>query len=322
MRIDRAFCIELNKEVDIYAARENFFSQTKLDRFNFLCSDPECRAKKPEPVRIRGALHNKIPEEKDLSVTPYFATFANHEHIETCEWLELEEALVKNKKNSELAKNINDFKDTQFITRFIPESESDDQQLMFDDLESTKSIKNIANREERLEARYQKFVKNGSTTRSLDCLVSFYEHARSIDKLYLELNVKGFGSFKLSHLFNHIKSYFYKKNYSIFYGGASVKRLYSDKSFSLIFYDEVNGIPIHLYVSANNINSCPKVGNYLLRLLADLRGNKSSNHYLKVYFVGELIQSEKVKSYDIKLSNLNNLSIRLVPRKSTQNKLA
>jgi len=89
MRIDIAYCIELNQVVDIQKACEEFFCQQEFKEFHFLCSNPICRNSKRNGVRVRAINHNKLPEEH--GVNPYFHKW--DEHVSDCYWKELADVL-------------------------------------------------------------------------------------------------------------------------------------------------------------------------------------------------------------------------------------
>ena len=54
MRIDVAYCVELNRVVDIQEACQEFAAQEEIPEFHFLCSDTTCRNSKKSGVRVTG----------------------------------------------------------------------------------------------------------------------------------------------------------------------------------------------------------------------------------------------------------------------------
>lgn len=124
MRIDLAYCVELNKTIDIYQACLAFSQQEKFTKFHFLCSDPACRNSIPNGVRVTAVNHQYLPEDENIEKSPHYRKL--DEHIETCEWVFINTILdepvseeIKQSHQYKLSRKIK-----RLITRFIvPEDE-------------------------------------------------------------------------------------------------------------------------------------------------------------------------------------------------------
>ena len=70
IKIQRAYCVELDEIVSIDTARREYFSllPNRRIRFNFLCSDQLCRFHNENGVRVTGVNYNKLCEEKTTGV--------------------------------------------------------------------------------------------------------------------------------------------------------------------------------------------------------------------------------------------------------------
>ena len=81
MEILKAYCLELDKIIDPYEAREAYFyANDESLKFNFYCSNENCR------IELVGA--NIYRPEEVAKRPPYFRTKPNHPHKEQCEYYE------------------------------------------------------------------------------------------------------------------------------------------------------------------------------------------------------------------------------------------
>lgn len=92
MIINRAFCVELQRIVDIYEARYCYFRQAPATRkrFNFLCSDKKCREHdqggEVRRTKVTGVNYDKLAEEGAHHLRPHFRS--NTPHSPNCEWMD------------------------------------------------------------------------------------------------------------------------------------------------------------------------------------------------------------------------------------------
>jgi len=67
LRIDKAFCRELNRSMDIETATIEYFSQQPTrNKFSFYCSSPQCQERDPK-VEILGINYHRVPIAIDKS---------------------------------------------------------------------------------------------------------------------------------------------------------------------------------------------------------------------------------------------------------------
>jgi hypothetical protein len=94
VRIERAFCIETGRALNIYQARAVYFNHEEpRSRLEFLCSDEARRAR--NATKVTGVNYDKAFEEggDGVLVKPHFRMNPKYTHIAGCEWLAREIAL-------------------------------------------------------------------------------------------------------------------------------------------------------------------------------------------------------------------------------------
>jgi hypothetical protein len=289
MRIDVAYCVELNRVIDIHTAcleYSKLFEAAQLnnrptpEKFNFLCSDPLCRNDRLGGVRVIGVNHHKSPEEQEVTKSAHFRNL--DDHIPTCEWVELEEALKEDdKKNDDKIsakrkKLIRKVK--RLITRFvIPDIE-----------ENSGGADNEPNPDQRRRQRLAYAHGAGSTATSLEALVSCYEELKSEKALDEPLSVLGSAT-----SFREVFRQFTQGStgyFSVLHGGARLFKRYGD-GFSLNFIDKHHNFPVSFYVSNSNLRSY-RPGARLKRIVDEIEINADKRPYIKVYWIGGLEQGD------------------------------
>ncbi|ORC59140.1 ATPase, partial [Pseudomonas floridensis] len=84
--ITRAFCVELQQELSIAAARREYFSQEPpRKRFEFLCSNEACRAL---GAKVTGVRYDVKPQDNPTFVAAHFRANSHYDHHPDCEWVD------------------------------------------------------------------------------------------------------------------------------------------------------------------------------------------------------------------------------------------
>jgi hypothetical protein len=299
--------------VNIYRAREFYFSLIPRQELTFLCSDEKCRA---AGTKVTGVNYRKTIEEADKFVRPHFRK--NDEHIDTCEWVEREEARQEIEEESDGKANQTDQggrrrktpKFTDVVDLFTPKSATDRGHAK--SLRKDRSeIKNLADKRERIEG-YKKQIRTNLTRSSLlEEVVSCYETLDYEGKYSTYLIIKGTRKRTYLDCFRRIKRYVPGRDgWFIFYGGATVESL--DQDFKLSFFDPVfmrgRKYEISLYLTKEQLNVQRCRGAYLREMLKELASDKRG--YAKCYFYGRVKSSEKIPNcLDITVDDLNNLAL-------------
>lgn len=328
MRIDLAYCIELKKTVDIYQACLEFSKQTEHEKFYFLCSDPECRTSKKDGVRVSAINHQYLPEDDDISKSPHYRKW--DAHIADCEWSILE-AILTEPVSTDLEKTTHyklSKKGSRLISRFIiPENNAHANEQE----EKLKSIRKERNPEEK-KKRLREYIKGvGSTATSMEALVSCYEELKTLNAMDEPLTIVGHGTTTFRAFFKQLK-FAPENKFLLLHGGARLHKRYGI-GFSLNFIDSYNGNTVSLYIPNSEIKNSPS-GQKLKRIVDELEVQKKRNPYLKVYWLGGLVEkeinkgneeekvnaheteTEKKKIYAVNLDSLNHIVLRIAYPKS------
>lgn len=307
MRIDVAYCIELDQVVDIHKACQEFAAQDKLTRFHFLCSDPICRKSKEDGVRVSGVNHYKLPEEQEVS--PHYRVLDNH--IADCDWMELgaaladaESSLDTEESTAQRRKLLRKIK--RLITCFvIPEEvENGDQDEINNELEHIRNDKDRSSRRKKLLAYAR---GTGSTATSLETLVSCYEELKEEGALDEEFTIKGYGTISFRRAFRQI-TYGVTKGFVVYHGGARLNKRYGS-GFALNFMDKHQEMPVSFYVSPEHLKNY-RPSARLKRIVDELEKNIDRRPYLRVYWIGNLERTEK--GYSATFITLAHVVLRLV----------
>jgi hypothetical protein len=324
MRIDVAYCVELNRVVDIQDACQEFAAQNEATEFHFLCSDPKCRNSKTDGVRVTGVNHYKLPEEGKVFKSPHYRKL--DEHIATCDWMELTAAL----KAAELSSDDDEDNElqassdkhrklqhilTRLIKRFVippVDTEGGTSNEICGELERIRNLGDQQSRRKELLA-YARGV--GSTATSLEALVSCYEELKNEDALNEEFTVDGYGAISFRNAFRQV-GLGPTGGFVVYHGGARLYKRYGD-GFALNFMDKiqenigdkVSRIPVSFYVSQDNLKKY-RPSARLRRMVDELVKNADRKPYLKVYWIGRLENNDK--GYSAIFTTLAHVVMRLV----------
>lgn len=307
MRIDVAYCVELEQVIDIHKACQEFANQDKHIAFKFLCSDSTCRHSKPDGVKISAVNHYKVPKERKIS--PHFRQA--DDHIPTCYWVELNEALNESSVSLELEEISEQQKSLlkktkRLITRFAIKDkiEVDDNKAIHLALENIKKDVNLHSRKKKLLS-YLK--ERGSSTTSFEALVSCYEELKQAKALNVKFFMVGHGLISFQKAFRQI-AYGVVPEAFIYQGGARLSKRYGS-GFLLNFIDKIDSIPASFYVSSNHLKDY-RPSSQLKRLIDELEANSAKRPYVRVYWIGGFEKSEKC--YNAIFKSLAYVAFRIV----------
>ncbi|GLK88865.1 ATPase [Pseudomonas turukhanskensis] len=298
-RITHAYCVQLNKELSITDARREFFSlEEPRTRFEFLCATPACRELAVN-AKITAVNYDKQPN--DTYRAAHFRQNEKYAHAPDCEWMLDEDAdEVDGKLPGESA--------TDAFVRRAKRKLHDYVDVFAPDVEpasggSEGSVAAGANPAVERAGRGAKPGRNHSS-RSLERLVEYYRQARkelSEDEFKaLKLRVAGEGEMPLSWYFKNVAYAKLRPLNRVIHGGAMLVDRYG-AGFKLKFYDRLDGKPVFLYVSKE------QMGEYRFRGYLDglLRGEDVD--YFRVFALGELALSPSGKSINLQVDDLNKL---------------
>jgi hypothetical protein len=309
--ITRAFCVELQQELSIVAARREYFSQElPRARFSFLCSSEPCRAL---GVKITGVRYDVKPQEHPTFVAAHYRANPNYEHHPDCEWVDAEVALPvadETEAQGELRRvkrKLDDYIDVFDPTlkerpkQTAPRDKPDSDPLV--EAEDASPSTGI------LKAKQDKQNRTSNLERLVD---SFRQAQASLSKeelALLTLRVPGQGEISLRAYFRHIKFAQLNDDRRVLYGGGLVERY--GIGFKFKFFDRLQGKQVTLYVSPVQMQAYRSS-----RYLSELLSHADEVRFFTVFALGRLIASPSGKSISVEIEDLRHLAIVLGPAKN------
>jgi hypothetical protein len=313
--ITRAFCVELQEELSISAARREYFSQEEpRQRFEFLCSTEACRRL---GAKITGVRYDVKPQDNPTFVSAHYRANPHYEHHADCEWID---------ENSEQDPQQDDAEETEPQARIRKAKRKlDDYIDVFDPAikTSTKEHTNEAkpavvaapkpDDDLPVKAPQTKPLRDSETrTNNLERLVDSFRQAKAQlpdeDFKLLTLKVPGQGELALRAYFRHIKYAKLGDNQRVLYGGGLVERY--GTGFKFKFFDRLEGKRVTLYVSPAQMKAYRSS-----RYMSELLSHAEEVKFFTVYALGEVSESPSGKSISVSVEDLRHLVIVLGPAK-------
>lgn len=279
MYIEKAFCIELGRSIDIAEAKIAYFSELDADkraRFHFTCSSPECQAL-DNPVTIVGVNYDKVLQDEAGFLEPHYRSQSLDGHAEDCQWVIEEEARREYVSDSRSASERKKRKKTAASDGYIAVStflqtlaDVDNKESSPDDDKVGATDKENARRRRRVQTA-KKRIAGGRQSASFTQLVTNYLGVRREAAWKTPLNVEGIGESTYGQLFRKLDWYDDKvADRHIYYGAVRVTRLYPKdhdfkegalrgvelKFLQKLTLGETTGFPT-LYLTAKDFESIP-----------------------------------------------------------------
>jgi hypothetical protein len=313
--ITRAFCVELQQELSIVAARREYFSQElPRARFSFLCSSEPCRAL---GVKITGVRYDVKPQEHPTFVAAHYRANANYEHHADCEWVdEAVETPVGQEAETEAESELRKVKRKldDYIDVFDPtpkERAKPRSSTVTSDIAPTEKPEDADAPTDALKARQDKQNRTSNLERLVD---SFRQAQASLTKeelALLTLRIPGQGEVALRAYFRHIKFAQLNDQPKVLYGGGLVERY--GTGFKFKFFDRLQGKLVTLYVSPARMQAYRSS-----RYLSELLSHADEVRFFTVFALGKLVASPSGKSVSVEIDDLRHLAIVLGPAKENE----
>ncbi len=311
MAIPKAFCIELNKVVNIYDAHDAYFSQPEpRAKLSFLCPDKSCRDEK-SPLLI-GVNYTKNPTVDQIKNKPHFRAHHEFRHSLKCPWVEMQEA--RDELEKEEKKQARNLKNHEIVDVFEPILTSQDVKDEEDDgfLVQTDRIGLLPTKRARIES-WKSLIKNRPhKTSRLDEVVTCFELLGDDEKkqVYLDIPDVGRKTYR-----QHFKSVRYARpdgEARIYYGVARVS-LWEKKRYYINFLakTEDNEFPdaeVSTYITVEQLSRFR--GGALLRAQLELSRETKKHPCCYIFGVAETSQKAGNK-LSIDYSSLSVFTIRL-----------
>lgn len=326
MSVTIAYCVELDRNVSIIEARNEYFAQGSNQRrtFTFYCSDPSCVQENGSRTKIVGVNYTKVigdSEDKGYR-SPYFRLNRSQKHVASCVWVESE-------KKTEIDNPAQAHKPKPHYTSTPKEGLLIDSFVLPTEVKPKSSVTKPAAPSKDSSTPMSKdrqgnnlttpgTRKNINTTSVLDTLVYSYIEAKNIlpytELAERKLTIRNHCSVKLIDYFSSLSSVLDKikeGNYQgVAYGGCTIRKTYGNFDserfgVSLTFYDKVkeeesDDKPLILYISIDMVNE------YRYRnTLAEILKTSKKFDYLRVYLLNpKLTYSQEHESYNIQVQDL------------------
>lgn len=315
--ITRAYCVELQQELSIAAARREYFSQEPpRARFEFLCSTEACRTM---GAKVTGVRYDVKPQDNSTFVAAHFRANPHYDHHSGCEWVD-ERAEAEEEPNDPV-------EETDVQTRLRKAKRKlDDYIDIFDPV--IKAPTKDASGPEKPDAGAQRPAAtlpvtepakpptarySETRTNNLERLVDSYRQAKAElsleDFKLLKLKIPGQGEVSLRSYFRHIKYAQSGDNGRVLFGGGLVEQRYG-LGFKFRFFDRLDGKLVTLYVSPAQMQAYRSS-----RYISELLSHADDVKFFTVYALGMVTQSPSGKSYGLEVDDLRHLAIVLGPAK-------
>lgn len=323
LRIDVAYCVELNRVVDIQEACNEFFVQQehakfKHEKFNFLCSDEACRYTRTDGVRVTAVNHYRVPAEQQMS--PHYREL--DPHAENCYWKELDRALEEDgdppdvppdereKTRRRVARKVK-----RLITKFvIPVGDDQKPDAPNIAIEIGRIKKDIDPLRRRRALR--QYVRGlGATATNLEALVTCFEELKELGELDQEFEIDGVGKLTFRQAFRQV-SLGPTARFAVYYGGARLNaKRYGGAGFALTFMDPVQQQPVSMYVSPDAIRHYAPSAR-MVRMMDDVGKHPQPKPYVRVYWIGTLEHKEDKGRWSAAFGTLAHVVFRVIQPKA------
>ena len=313
--ITRAFCVELQQELSITAARREYFSQEPpRSRFEFLCSSEACRAL---GAKVTGVRYDVKPQDNPTFVAAHFRANPHYDHHASCEWVEEEAGEAKEEPEVEetdpqarirkVKRKLDDYIDV-----FDPVIKDPVKEKAGPDKAGPRAPK-PANDSPAAEASTPAAPRYSETrTNNLERLVDSFRQAKAQlspdDFKLLTLRIPGQGELSLRSYFRHIKYAQAGDNGRVLYGGGLVERY--GLGFKFKFFDRLEAKLVTLYVSPAKMQAYRSS-----RYITELLSHADEVKFFTVYALGNVVKSPSGKSFSVEVDDLRHLAIVLGPAK-------
>ncbi|MBI6855316.1 ATPase [Pseudomonas cichorii] len=313
--ITRAFCVELQQELSITAARREYFSQEPpRSRFEFLCSSEACRAL---GAKVTGVRYDVKPQDNPTFVAAHFRANPHYDHHASCEWVEEDAGEAKEEPDVEetdpqarirkVKRKLDDYIDV-----FDPVIKDPVKEKAGPDKAGPRAPK-PANDSPAAEASTPAAPRYSETrTNNLERLVDSFRQAKaqlSADEFkLLTLKIPGQGELSLRSYFRHIKYAQAGDNGRVLYGGGLVERY--GLGFKFKFFDRLEAKLVTLYVSPAQMQAYRSS-----RYITELLSHADEVKFFTVYALGNVVKSPSGKSFSVEVDDLRHLAIVLGPAK-------
>lgn len=305
-----AYCIQLGRNVDIFEARSEFFDQDEpKKRFDFLCSNKDCRE---IGVKMVGVNYDKLPKERKVSPHFKYQSRNNISHTPGCWYYQnkiLERIEGKSNKadqNGRYRKKLKDVID-EFIIEDLNEVNNHNHISNIDDMNGNNLSKISKNRKSNNQnSGIQRYAQTSRLARLIEFYLDAKRNCKNDEFLQIPLKVKGTNIQYLYQYFRRIDKVIKEKIFCVCIGEFI---FYKNKNGDLIFKfdnDKIDLDNLYLRIKSDVLEK--------YRYKKSIQALTQGNHRYKTYFIPrkEDLELKKVnkngKEIDYYCFDIKNLS--------------
>lgn len=313
--ITRAFCVELQEELSIAAARREYFSREEpRQRFEFLCSTEACRKL---GAKITGVRYDVKPQDNPTFVSAHFRANPHYEHHADCEWIDedsQDEQLASDAVETEPQTRVRKAKRKldDYIDVFDPTLKKTTRQKLGPIDAVTPELSSTGIDQPEPVPSITQRPRSETRTNNLERLVDSYRQAKAQlaleDFKLLTLKIPGQGELPLRSYFRHIKYAQLGDNGRVLFGGGLVERY--GLGFRFRFFDRLDAKLVTLYVSPAQMKAYRSS-----RYISELLSHADEVKFFTIYVLGEVSASPSGKSISVQVEDLRHLVVVLGPAK-------
>jgi len=244
---------------------------------------------------------SKDGKHKIVGNVAHFKRSPNYSHSVDCEWIVLDEyenqeEIHDDESQDEYSQRQLRIKLNHFVQVFIPDHQEFEYEAEGINNDVDKEAHNHTDTESRRSHLPGKRKPVKTQTTYLSKLVDTWIEAKSKLKEeefgLLDLVIKNRRTMKLKYYFKHIRYAIKNRHDGVIWGGATVLKRYSS-GFKLIFFDKVNGLPVHIYCADETMRAY-RHRRYFNEVLNDKKD------YFNAYFLqADLVSTEKSYTFEI-----------------------
>jgi hypothetical protein len=293
MRVEKAYCVEAGRVLDIFEARNVYFNQASpRKRLTFECADDACR-EVLHPT-VTGAMYDREVEEEGDIHRMYFKWGPNSEHLSTCFWLEQREAQMivqemraqgrappaGSNRHIDFARlDAEEVPDLLFVNSDEHAADQEEARRRYEE------IKRYPDRPRRIRAYVAQRLNQPVAAQGLQQVVEAFEAMTVDERQQARLRVSGIGTFSYAEFFRRAERPLFEVT-RVFYGGASLES--TPAGYRLVFYGEpvVNDAKAKVtwFISRRAIESDPSLS-FLSGQLKKLE--KGGARYARLFILGK-----------------------------------
>jgi len=310
MGVDKAYCEELGRVVNIYEARKEFFDLPleKRKRFHFRCADDQCRAEK-NPL-IVGVNYDKKAEDSEIKQQPHFRIRNEYPHISSCKYYEdMKTNPINTKGTDESQERKSRAKLTDIIDEFILYPENISHKMLQNEKRNRPTIEDSIDDERNLHLRQSPnktgLNKTGNLRKLVDCWRNM--SPENCKKSRIKIHNK---NLRYDQLFLHVSNIDNKiTDYRVIYGRVTISTWRKDNPdrYYLDFVDASERLPLHKDDRGLSIKlffSELKKIHRGQHFIDSIEQSLNQGYALTVYVMGRIKQRE-FKGYEVEILDLD-----------------